>query len=60
MSILYSISIGLESRSVNRISINENLELKNFLKIKFLGEISNNWPNNLLGINVYKTLEFFW
>ena len=42
MSILYSISIGLESRSVNRISINENSELKIFLKIKFLGEISNN------------------
>ena len=42
MSILYSISVGLESRSVNRTSINENLGLKVFLKIKFLGEISNN------------------
>ena len=22
-----------------------------------MGEISNNWPNSLLGTNVYKTLE---
>ena len=25
--------------------------------MKFLGEISNNYPHNLLGKNVYKTLE---
>ena len=29
-----------------------------FLKnVKLLGEIDSNWPNDLLGINVYKTLE---
>ena len=26
--------------------------------MKCLGEISNNWPNDLLETNVYKTLEF--
>ena len=25
-----------------------------------MGEISNNWPNDLLGTNVYKTLESCW
>ena len=25
--------------------------------MKFLGEIFNNWANELFGINVYKTLE---
>ena len=29
-----------------------------FLKTKFLGEISNNRPKDLLGTNVYKTLSF--
>ena len=29
-----------------------------FENVKFLGKISNNWPNDLLGKNVYKTLEF--
>ena len=28
--------------------------------MKFFGEISNNWPNDLLGTNACKTLEFFW
>ena len=28
--------------------------------IEFVDEISNNWPNDLLGTNVYKTLEFRW
>ena len=31
----------------------ENSELKGFLKMKFLGEISSNSPNDLLEINVY-------
>ena len=26
-------------------------------KYKTFGKISNNWPNDLLRINVYKTLE---
>ena len=29
-----------------------------FKNLKLLGEISNNLPNDLLGANVYKTLEF--
>ena len=28
------------------------------LKTNFLGEISNKWPNDLFGTNVFKTLEF--
>ena len=28
-----------------------------FLKIIYFGEISNNWPNDLLRTSVYKTLE---
>ena len=34
------------------------LWIEHFLKI--LGEISNNWPSNLLGTNVYNTLDFCW
>ena len=60
MLILSSISGGLENWSVNHTSIYENEELKVFLKTKFLGETSNNWPNDLLRINVYTTLESFW
>ena len=58
--ILSSISIGLEFWSVNDTSIYENSKSKTFKSIKFLGEISNNWPKDLLGTNVYKTLQFFW
>ena len=43
--------------SVNHTSIYENFESKVFKNIKFLGELSNNWPNYLVGTNVYKTLE---
>ena len=35
-------------------------ESKAFLKIRFLGEISNNWPNDLLGPKVYKTCQSCW
>ena len=35
----------------------ENSELKAFKKLKLLGEIFNNRPNNSLGTNVYKTRE---
>ena len=38
----------------------ENSEQKVFKNMRFLGEISINWRNGLLGINVYKTLEFCW
>ena len=56
--ILSSIFSGLELWSVNDTSIYENSELKVFKNIKFLDEIFDNWPNDLLGINVYKTLNF--
>ena len=58
--ILSSISRWLELWSLNHTSIYENFELKVFKNIKFPGEISTNWPNDLLGPNVYKTLEFCW
>ena len=58
MFILSSISSGLEFWPVNHTSIYENSESKVFENIKFMGEISNNCPNDLLGTNVYKTLEF--
>ena len=60
MFVWSSISSGLEFWSVNRTSVYENYESKAFKKIKYFGEISNNRLNNLLGRNVYKTLEFCW
>ena len=57
MFILSSVSIRLEVRSVSYTSINENSELKVFKNMKFVGEISNNWLNDLFGTNVYATLE---
>ena len=54
---LYSISSGLEFWSVNHTSIYENSESKVFKNTKFLGEISNNWPKDLLGTNLYKTFD---
>ena len=58
MFVLSSISSSLEFWSVYHFSINENSESSAFKNIKFLDEIPNNWPNDLLGINVCKTLEF--
>ena len=55
--ILSSISSGLEYWSVNHTSIYENSELKVFKKFKLLGEIFNNWPNDLWGTNVCKILK---
>ena len=46
--------------SVNHTSVYEDSELKLFENIEFLGEISSNWPNDLLGTNEYKTLESCW
>ena len=56
MFILSSISSGLEFWLVNDISMYKSSELNIFKNIKFLFEISNNWPNDVLGTNVYKTL----
>ena len=58
MFILSSISSGLEFWPVNHTSVYENSESKVFENIKFMGEISNNCLNDLLGTNVYKTPEF--
>ena len=57
MFIWSSISSGLEFLSVNHTSAHENAELNVFKNVKFLGKVSSNWPNDLLGINVYKTLK---
>ena len=51
--ILSSIYRRLEFWSVNHTSIYENYESKVFKNIKFGGEIFNNWPNDLLGTNIY-------
>ena len=60
MFILSSVSSGLELWSVNHTSIYEDPESKVFKNIKCLGEISNNWPSDLLATNIYKTLESCW
>ena len=41
-------------------SIYENSELKVLKNIKVFSEISRNWPNDLLGANIYKALESSW
>ena len=60
MIILSSTSRGLEFWSVNHTSIYENLKLNLFKNIKFLGEISSNWPNNLLGMHVFHAMHVFY
>ena len=44
-------------------SIYGNNKLKNYKRyeknIKILGDISNNWPKDILGANVYKTLQLY-
>ena len=60
MYILSSTSSGLEFWSKNYTSMYENSKLKVFDNTKFLGEISSNWPNDLSGTNVYKTLGSCW
>ena len=52
--------LSLSLWSVNHTSIYENSGSKVFKKIKILGEISNNWLNDLLLTNVYKILESYW
>ena len=48
---LSSVCSGLEFWSLNNTSIYENSKLKFFKNIKFLDEISNNCPDDLLGTN---------
>ena len=56
MFFLSPTSSGLEFWSVSHTSIYKNSELKVFKNINILGEISNNWSNDLFGTNVDKTL----
>ena len=58
--ILSSISSGSGFWSANHTLICWISESNVFKNIKISGEILNNWSNNLLGTNVYKTLEFCW
>ena len=58
--ILPFISRVLDFLSASNTSIYKNSESKVFKDIKLLGEISNNWTKDLLGTNVYKTLECCW
>ena len=60
MFILLSISRGLEFWSVRHASMYGISELKVFKNIECLGEISSNWPNGLLGINVSETFQSCW
>ena len=60
MFMLPSISSGLKFWSVNYTSIYGNSELRVFKNIICSGEISTNWPKELLGTNVFKTLESYW
>ena len=61
MFILSSICSSLEFWSGNHTSIHDNSRSNVFKNVKYLGKISNNnWPNDLLGANVYKTLETCW
>ena len=60
MFILSSIYSGLGFWSGNHTWIYEHSQSKIFKNIKFLGETSNNWLNDLLGKNVYKALESCW
>ena len=60
MFILSSTSSGREFWWVSNTSIYDNSELNVFKNIKFLCEIFSNWPNDLLGTKVYKTLESCW
>ena len=48
--ILASNSRRLEFWSVNDTSIHENSEWNVFKNLRFSGQISNNWPNNIYGI----------
>ena len=59
MFVLFSISSGLEIWSIDYISMYKNSDLSSFKKIKSLGKIFINWPNEILRINKYQTHESF-
>ena len=66
MFIWSTVSRSLKLWSVNQTwkylssELRESSLLKFFKNIKFLGEISNSWPNDLLRTNVEKTLKSCW
>ena len=60
MFILFSISRGLKFGCVTHTLIYKNSDSNVFKNINFLGKISYNWAKDLLGTNVFKTLEFRW
>ena len=57
--ILSSIYAVLEFWSVNHTSIYENFGSDVFKNVKFLSEISNNWPKDLLRTKLYTRLVNF-
>ena len=56
--ILSSVSRELLFWSVNQSSVKKKSELNVFRNIKFIGKTFNNWPNDLFGTSVYRTLKF--
>ena len=60
MFVASSTSSTSEFWSVSHTSIQKNSELNVLKNIKFLSKKFNKWPNDLLGTNVYKTLESSW
>ena len=60
MFILPSISSDVELMISNPYFNIWKTRTKSFKNTKFLGEISNNWPNGWLGTNVHKTFESRW
>ena len=60
MFVLAYISSSLEFWSPKHTSIYKSFEITVFKNIELLGEISYNWPNDLLGTNVYRTFESCW
>ena len=60
MLVASSTSSTSEFWSVSHTSIQKNSELNVLKNIKFLSKKFNKWPNDLLGTNVYKTLESSW
>ena len=60
MLTLHSITHDLQFGFLNKTSINKHFNQKFLRNFKFTGEISNNILKNLLGSNVYKTLDSCW
>ena len=57
---VYFTSRSLEFWYENQTSMYENSVLNVSKNIKFVGKISNNWPKDLLGTDICKSLEACW